>query len=90
MHSWILWTLFSLDTPLDVIESNVCALYRRLDRFKWRSWLVTPLDPDFAITKSLQYVRFEQSIERLQDRYHLCVRAQISLGLGNQIFDEGL
>jgi hypothetical protein len=53
-------------------------------------WLVVPLDPDFAITKSLQYVRFEQGIEGLQDWYHFCVRAQIGLGFRNQIFDEGL
>ena len=53
-------------------------------------WLVSPLNSDFAVTEILQYVRFEQSIERLQDWYHFGVRAQISLGFRNQIVDEGL
>jgi hypothetical protein len=52
--------------------------------------LVSPLDPDLAVTKPLQYVRFEQSIERLQDWYYFGVRAQINLRFCNQIFDEGL
>jgi hypothetical protein len=92
MHSWILWTLLSLGTSLDAIESNARALCRPSDqvRVQTEGKDGSPPGPGFAVTESLQYVRFEQSIERLQDWYHLGIRTQISLGSCNQIFDEGL
>lgn len=91
MHSWILWTLLSLGTSLDAIESKARALCQPLDRVQTEEgWFVSPPGPGFPVTKSLQYVRFEQSVERLQDRYHLGIRTQICLGFDNQTFDEGL
>ena len=90
MHSWILWTLLSLGTFLDAIESNACALCRPSDEVQTEGWFVSPPGPGFAITKPLQYVRLEQSIERLQNWYHLGIGTKIRLRLFKQISDEGL
>ena len=66
MHSWILWTLLSLGTSLDAIESNTRALCWPSGRvYMEEGWFISLPGPGFAITKSLQYGRFEQSIERL-------------------------
>jgi len=83
--------LLSLGTSLDAIKSNARALHRSSDRVQAEEGLfVSPPGPSFAITKSLQYVRFEQSIECLQNRYHLGIRTEISLGFCDQILHEGL